>query len=255
MAITLPKIEALHTVAASSFGGAVDGGGNTFIAANDYYWSSVASGGSVSLLSAWQTLLAAVIGGTTVTLDDATGQITVTWGSGTHTFTWANTTARDRFGWTGNLSPAGASFVGQKQAKGVWLPNMPPTDLRSSVATQGARVSDKRVTRAPSGAVWTTRWNEWYEQTLRFVALTKAKTWAGDESLGNESAEQFWADCLVKGTPIRYHKDRAVDGTHFSYDSLLTSFEPTVRRRGWEGAWDWEIPCTSYVHVATGGGF
>ena len=251
--MTLPKLEALQTWAANACGASVDGGGTTYVAAADYYWSSTADGGSASLLSAFQTLLAAVVASTTVTLNDATGKVTITWGSGSHTLAWASTTVRDRFGFADDLASS-TGETGTKQVEGLWLPNMPASFVRGSWASAGMRRTDRRIVRNSAGVIYKRRHNSVVDNTLRFGALTAAKCWVAEEDTANESAEQFWLDALDVGAPFRYHRDRATDGTYVTYHDLLEEFAPVRRKGNVDASWDWEIPVGQYVHAATGGG-
>lgn len=260
--MTLPRWECLQTFAASTFGGQIDGGAAVYIAAGDYYWrTGVSESVNVSLRAAFQTLLAATVGGTTVTLDVSTsspptGKLTIEWGSGSHTFTWASTAIRDRCGFAGNLASSSGE-TGTLQVQGLWLPNVQPSGLEASVATNGYRDSDRRICESRSGAITKVMHNERTRNTLRFDGLTKAKTWTANEAITNESAESFWAFGMG-GTicaPFRYHADRSTDGTYLTYHDLIRKgFRPTPRKANYDGSWIWEVPVGKYVHLATGGG-
>jgi len=263
--VTLGKFEALHTVAASTWGFTVDGdafntnGTTTYIDAGDYFWATTAQGGSVSLLSNLQTKLAAIVANTTVSISASTGLLTITWGSGTRKL-HPNAAAQTRFG-LASAYAAAATAVGTAHVKGLYLPNVQPSDLSASLLATGGRRSDRVITIAKSGAVWGTTYNKTYENLFAFRGLVKRKVWTADEATTNESLETFWSDCLSVGCTLRWHRDATSSSYTEWKDVLREGLGQTVatgpRRMvvGWDGLWDFELPCVSYVHVATGGGF
>jgi hypothetical protein len=259
MGTQLPKLEALHTIGASLFGVNVDSAGLKYISAGDYYWSSTADGGSASLVSALQTLLTSGLGSvasTTVALDDSTGKITITWGSGSHTIAFTSM-AQARMGSADASKGSASSHTLDYQVQGLWLPNVMPSGQDGSVASVWRPVSDRRVTKSRSGAVWATANTTRYETTFEYRGVTKAKTWEADESTVNESFESFWEDALnVRAGIFRHHADRTVDGTYVTCQSLIQEWAETERFRGkYDAVWALKIPSAKYVHVATGGGF
>lgn len=257
--MAVPKYEALHTHAANSFGGHVDADPSTYIPAGDRYWSTVADGGSTTLLAAFQTLLAAAVASTTVVLN-ANGTITITWGSSTHTYTFANAATMARLGFAADLTPAAAAFTSTKQVLGLWQPGKMPADRESPVGTVG-RWHSSRFHVGGEGYRYSTTMNRWRTQRHNYVALLKSKVWVGSESLVNESFEKFWSTCLDSSslsasTPFRYHPDltsATYDGTYV--DLLEDGWEPKPRRRGYDGLWDLDLKMQEYTHEATGGGF
>jgi len=259
MSTALPKWEALHTIGAGIFGVSVDGGSLKYLAANDYYWHTAAEGGGAVLLATFATLLATApnaVAATTVAIDDATGVMTITWGSGSHSLTWANAATRGRCGAAADFAAA-AALVMPGQVKGLWLPNA-PGENDGSVASVGLPESDRRVTVSRSGAVFPTSSCERRRARFAFGGLTKAKTLTADETRANESLETFWRDALnFRGGIFRHHPDRAVDGVFTTLQSLLTEgLKPTRRRNSYDAVWNsGPIDAMRYVHVAPGGGF
>lgn len=260
MSTALPKWEALHTIAANVFGVSIDGGANKYIPADDYFWSSVASGGlSSHILAEFAFLLTSApnaVASTTVTINPATGVLTITWGSGSHSLTWANTTTRDRCGATGNFGAA-TSLVMPGQVEGMWLPNV-PGDHDGSVTALGTPESDRKVTVSRSGAVYATSSAERRRIKFNFGGLSKAKVWTADESRTNESLETLWRDALnYRAGVFRHHPNRDVDVTYTTWQSLMTEgLKPSRFRGKYDAVWNsGPIDAMQYVHVAKGGGF
>lgn len=257
MSTALPKWESLHTIAANAFAVSVDGAANIFLPAGDYYWESVADGGSVSLRSALQTLLAAVVASTTVTINDTTGRILITWGSGIHSLDLQNTATRTRMGAAATSMGLGSGLLSTYQVKGLWLPNVPGFN-NGSVNGPGLPESDRKVTISQSGAVYATSNSERRPARWQFKGLTKAKMLTADETLVNESLETLWRDGLNHSAGIfRHYPDRSVDGTYTTWQSTMTTgLRPTRLKGAYDAVWDsGEMAAMSYVHVATGGGF
>lgn len=238
-----PRLEALVTAPAITWGGQIDAIGDLFLTAQDYYAESAAPSGG-DLLADWQADLASQVGSTTVALDSATGIITLTFGSGTHTYTFADTGFRDLLGFTGNLTPAAASFVAPNQMASIWLPNVETSGQPGSVNSLGIRDSDGVVQRAKSGKVWGTTSNDYTTTRFEYEALTKAKTFKEDESTVNESFERFWESYIKKFTAFRYYKDRTSATSYLTpgssnRDYVLSEkdFKPTRVRRNNDVAW------------------
>lgn len=260
MASFFCKLEALHTFnAANTFGCAVDGGAVKNITDGDYFWKSIADGGSTTLAARFQSLIQAApnaIPAATVTIDPATGAMTIAWNGGNHSLIFAGA-SQARCGFAGSIANGPGPNVGTKQVKGLWLPTVAPTGLRSSVASAGALVTDRRVIKSAAHSVSKVTFNSWHEQTYRFVGLTKAKGYIADEATANESFEQFFTDCLNVGAPFRFYKDRTDDATYRTWDDELPKGlgGMAALKPNQDGNWNLEIPATEYIHVDTGRGF
>jgi hypothetical protein len=250
-----PKIEAHIEVAANSVGFAVDAGAQAYIAAGIYSWESVGPTAAASLRAALQTLLAAAVASSTVTIADATGLLTITFGSGTHSLTFANTATRDLLGFTSNIPGGGgtaAAATGTRQVKGMWLPPVGAHGQLASYLSVGRRKSDRIVTAARSGAVYTSVANEYREQRLIFKGLTKAKRFVADEATVNESFEQLWLDYLKTGAGFRYYLDRTDDTSYQAEDGdrdyvLMAAPNDSRIGAGSDVLWTTELELLEYV--------
>jgi hypothetical protein len=241
------------------FGVSVDGGANKYVAADDYFWHSQADEGPQSLRAAFQTLLTNApnaVASTTVTIDDATGIMTITWGSGSHSLAWANTTVRNRCGATADFGAA-TTLVMPGQVKGLWLPNVLGSN-NGTVTGPGLPESDRKVTLSRSGAVWATSNSERRRVKFQFRGLSKAKMCTADETTTNSSLETFWRDSLnYRAGVFRHHPDRTVDNVYTTWASLMTTgLRPTRLKGAYDSVWDsGELEAIQYVHVERGGGF
>lgn len=239
------KLEAKLTVAASSYGCHVDSGSAAYIAAADYYLESIGSG-VASLRAAFQALLAAAVGGTTVTVADATGIVTVTWGSGSHALNWDGTLLRDALGFAGNVASA-ATAVGTKQAKPLWLPNCDPAELEGATGSLGSYEIVGSETRSLDGEVCQRVHGELVNQRLAFGGLTRAKTWTAHATRTNEAAESFWRS--YRTATWRYYTDRTDDTTYVTLDGrnrdyrpkLAQGFRPQRVERKSDAVWSWGV--------------
>ena len=248
------KLEALHTVPASSWGVSIDGGATVYVSSGDCYMSSAAPGGTESLMTKLATLLSATVASTTVTGVVTSGilRTRITWGSGSHSLTWVSTTLRDRLGFTGNLSSA-ATHNASNQPMGVWLPIGDPSGLLSSYGSLGSRESDKVTHVARSGKVWSTGYNKRTKQRLTWNGQTAAKMWKESENAAtNESAERLYEDFLASGKALRWYQGTGTTGYQTALgenrDYYVTNpnFEPERMFRH-DAAWRWTLDLVAYV--------
>lgn len=251
--MTLPRYELMFSPAASSWGLKIDAGAFVYLAEEDFFWSSIATGGTASLRAALQTLLGS-IGGTTVTINATTGIMTITWGAGSHTLTFSGTLA-DRCGFATSVVGPSTVLTGTRQVQGLWLPNVMPGELKAPLAGRGSRTRSRKITRSRGGQVWTrTHGDSMGDAHWRFRGLSAAKTWKESEARRNESFESFWeleASGSAKGA-IRYYRD-ASDATSYltaTYseardfvlaDPIASDFAPTPVQASYDGVWDLAI--------------
>lgn len=254
--MALHKIEVLLNVAASTYGWTVDSGTQRYLTAEDYLWhGTLGMAHSVTLAAHFQTQLRLDVANTTVAISDTTGLMTITWGSGSHTLQWTNTTWRGICGFSGNLASA-TSATGTLQCQYLWYPNVQAGGLVSSTHARGKRTSDLVVRRARSGKVWTRgSGNLPTDAKFRFFGLSRAKTWRESESTTNESAESLWQQCLALGRPFRFYTDATDDSTgvtprdavYRDYYADVPEFAPREVRGDNDVAWTWEFPAFLYV--------
>jgi len=249
--MALPKFEAL-LAAPATWGGQVDALGNLFVAAGDYYLSSVAPGGA-ALRAEWQADLAAQVAATVVTLDPATGKLTITWGSGTHTFTFASTTFRDALGFAATtLTPAAASFTAPNPVPSLWRPNVPVSGQEGSFAARGRREDESRTARALSGKIWGVSFEAYTVEHFEFAGLPKAIVW--DEEASGNAAESFWSSFLRTRRAFRYYQDRDDDASYLTpggarrdYVFASEGFAPSRLRSNYDGSWRWAFDANLLV--------
>lgn len=219
MAYGLPKYEARITVPTGGYSVSVTDSGGTAtvtLAAGDYYPNS-----STALLSTFATALTSnsTLAGTyTCTSDDdteaATGRVTLSAsGGGNVSVTWSSTTLRDLLGFTGNLSGA-TTYTSTGACKYIYLPNVPRAEPMAPDGSAGVAMTDSSVTVSPSGTSKILAYNTRYVNRLAFRMLTGRKTWTAAETYANESLESFYLATIAYGIPLRYHYDRATDGTY-----------------------------------------
>lgn len=219
MAYGLPKYEGRITVPTGGYAVSVTDSGGTAsvtLAAGDYYPNS-----STALLSTFAAELTAnsTLAGTyTCTSDDdtdaATGRITLAAsGGGNVSVTWSSTALRDLLGFTGNLSGA-TTYTSTGACKYIYLPNVPRAEAMAPDGSAGVAMTDSSVTVSPSGTSKILAYSTRYVNRLAFRFLTGRKTWTAAETYANESLESFYLATIAYGIPLRYHYDRATDGTY-----------------------------------------
>ncbi len=257
MANELEKYEGLITVPTGGWALSVQeftpnaGPATVTVPAGDYFWNSTASGGSASCLSTLASQLTSngTLGGTyTATMSDdnlaATGKVTLA-ASGVTTFSvsWSSTVLRDLLGWTGNISGA-ASYVAPEHAERLWLPPVVNDSPEFPIGAVGWQVSDYIATVAPSGYSKRLGYARRYRGVIKYRQVYASKMWKRHEVTTNESLEKFWEDVIHPGYGVRFHPDRATDGTYVNW--VLVSgdrFKPTPDVPGWQGArslWSWD---------------
>ncbi len=203
---TLSRLEALwKSILANTYGGKVDAGANRYLAAGDKYLSSAAPSGA-GVLAEWQALLVLDVAATTVALQ-TDGTIKITWGSGSHSYTWASTAFRNALGFTADLGAA-TSHTSTKRATCLWLPNNYLSGQRGSINSLGAREEDTIVTRAQAGGIWRTNYNRYTAQRFEWQSIAKALVWTEEETAPlNGSFESFWTNWLSPEGTFRHYTD------------------------------------------------
>lgn len=239
-------------ISVPSGGWAVDatdsGGAFTATIAEQTYYLSTSDGTSTTFLEEFEDQLNAAGTDTwTVTIaagEGGTGKVTITC-SAAWTITWdaASTPVKEICGYTGNLSKSGGTgATSTNQAKGLWLPNCPPSNLYGN-SVAGWYESSTRGQHAPDGTATVIGGPKRQVNELRWNAIKRAKALAEHEATTNESYMTFWLDFMQgdqTGSSVgrfRWYPDADDDATYFSYvmlDMLSNSrMEPLVQ--DWNG--------------------
>jgi hypothetical protein len=109
---------------------------------------------------------------------------------GTYTLTWTSTEIRDILGFTGNLTPAAATFAGTNGHKGLFLPDCQFYGDDLTPTTDGHLRTDARFSKGPTGTVTSFEGNGYTSH--RGVRMTLSKDWAIDGSSSTRiSYQQF----------------------------------------------------------------
>lgn len=239
--MSLSKLEARITVPTGGYSISVTDSGGTSsvtVAAGLYYLTS-----TTSLLTTLVTALNAdsTLAGTySCTVDDdidaATGRVTLAaTGGGNISVTWTSTVLRDLLGFTAGLSGA-ATYTSTKAAKPLFLPGVPRANPLVPDGHAGLLVTDASTTIAPSGESCVLVYANRRVDSLEFRFLLGRKTWTVYETYVNESFESFWANNVALGAPLRYHYDRATDGTYVAIRAATCAvFPATTAVANWCG--------------------
>lgn len=252
MAITRGKLER-QIVVATGTGTVNDGGGAdafTVTPAN-YYMST-----TTSLISTLETALEAAAGvGFTVTGsfgESGTGKVTIAINSGTFVLSWTDTDLRDALGFTGNLTPAAASFTSTNASPAVWLPDCPIV-TPFGAGDNGLEEADASFAESPGGVVYAV-----YGQRKRVLwaswdALSHAVSRIAGESTVNSSWEKFWRAGVVAedgwaggkvGGPMRLHWDADSTSTYVTCKLVGEALRrPHIDQvsEGWLGLWSLKL--------------
>lgn len=250
------KLEARITVPAGGWDAACTdalGGPTTVtIPAGTYYHSSDGSNAN-TLPEAFATAANAVMGQTwTATIsagEGGTGKYTLGCDGATCTITWVDTELRDLMGFAIHLT-GGTSYVGSKQAEGLWLPSE-GWQKKNGQAGGSARVSDMQEALNSAGYVYAVQGRSYKTARITWPMESRAKTWTANESTTNESFETFLVDGIwgsaAWGTvtgPIRFYPDADTDATYGTFSALsMGSWDPSELQEHWAGGrWIIELP-------------
>ncbi len=248
MSVTNGKLERRITVATGT-GTVNDGGGaDAFtVTPADYYMST-----TTSLLSTLETALEAASGvGFTVTGsfgEGGTGKVTIAINSGTFTMTWTDTDMRDALGFTGNLTPAAASFTSTNASPAVFLPDSPIV-TPFGAGDNGLEEADAAFSESPTGLVYAVYGQRKRSLWVQWDALSHAKFRIAGETTTNASWETYWRKSVVAegafaggkvGGPMRLHWDADSAATYVTVklvgDALRRPFGDQVTQN-WLGLW------------------
>jgi hypothetical protein len=220
--ISVPLAGFDFTVDDSGGAGAVAGQ----VLVGDYFLSSPATTGS-SFIAALEAALnvAAPTDTFAVSLSagvSGTGKVTIT-STGTAAITWTTDALRTLLGFDGDL-PAGTTWTGESQARALWLPDCPYQAPNVIGAWRGHRESDFSSIIHASGHGFAHMGRELQATELAWHAVSRARTWQGNETTANASWERFHRDCVwglsgfgKPGGPIRFHPDAASDVAFVTY--------------------------------------
>lgn len=185
----------------------------------------------------------------------ATPLITIAVTAGTFSITWTSTDLRDMLGFAGNIS-AVSTATGDSAVRGVWQPDSP-------IVTAGRYASaptktDVRRSLTPTGDMYTHIGNQRYEhKDLRWSSCPTHKIWRVDETVDNESLQQWLDDTqwgnghawFSVGSKVRIftHDGNSVGGEDNVDNWSLDGFDgigQLVTRvdNGWDGLWACVIP-------------
>lgn len=254
--MALQKLEAEIVVPATTIGFRHNASVITYVAAGTYYWSSVHPSNTVSLLAALTTISAAQVVGSTVTIDATTGLLVFTRAPAS-TMNLANSTTAALFGFASTIIASATSTSGDYQPRALWRPNVNAGSMLGSYNSTGIRETDLVRDVARSGRVTVRQSNERTRQRLKFYGLTKAKTWAADESIRNESAESFWRQYVQGGAAVRHYLDRTDATSYRSNSAGVTTnrdyyvggpnFDPVRVKENRDQTWVWDLDLAFYV--------
>lgn len=215
-------------------------------------------------LSAQMSSQAPVTGGTwSVTLDAATGRVTIAVSAGTCTFAapfgMATDPLSDLLGFASAISGV-ASAVGASQMRGLWIPDRPIV-VADSDPRMAPVYTDLRQTRSPHGKVIGIGGGNAYHSHRRvfWEHVEKARVWEYSVSLARASWETFVADTqLGRGhtwfrptSPVQIYDTGNVKvgiaanagaGVSGWYMEGVTSVDPKRSIDHWTGAYTIEIP-------------
>ena len=185
----------------------------------------------LDILTEFLVLLASLTG-ETVTVDPATGKITVA-ASANFTIVWTSTDLRNLLGFTGDLSGA-SSYTGSTGLQGLWIPSCPVGGDTFDPATDGHPRSDETSPTSPRGEVATFVQNSYSShRNVRWSHVPRAFALDGADA-AIVSWQQFVRQCLRGGL-----------GTYFVTDS--SGRRPRVRLGAWISGGAAGITVSSYV--------
>jgi hypothetical protein len=231
MSTIIPRFEA-HVSTDGTQQIKVDAGAFVAIPTADYFLSSKwVSSSTDSLRGALQTILAAAVASTTVSVDSTAGLLSVIWGSGSHSITFDSSTTAAVFGFTSTSTSSATTVTSNVGVPSLWLPNRAGVNVDGPIGGLGNRRDDTRTQQAQSGKIWKTTYNRFTDQRFEMQQLAAARVWKTSQGTLN-SYEQFWESYLSGSDGVfRYYKD-TTDVTTASYQDNGTSRDYTYT--GWE---------------------
>jgi hypothetical protein len=246
------KIERRITVATGT-GTVNDGGGaDAFtVAPGSYYMST-----TTSLISTLETALETASGvGFTVTGsfgESGTGKTTIAINSGTFTLSWTDTDLRDALGFTGNLTPAAASFTSTNASSAVWLAPC-PCNSPFGAGDNGWEEADVSISESPAGNVYAVYGQRKRACWFQWEAVSHARARIAGESVVNESFQKFFRDSLlaeagfsggVVAGPVRIHWDADSTSQYVTCKlsgGTLRRIQMEMLADRWVGLWDLKL--------------
>lgn len=243
MAPTFGRLDGRITVSGSMT--ATVGAGTATITPSTYYLTEFLAEVGSRFATASGTSCTATCGSG----ENGTGLVTLTFGVA-KAVTWVTTALRDILGYTGDLS-SGTTHVATTHVRNTWLPNCAYNSLNGiTSAFRGYRVADLRTAENAAGYVWNHMGQEKEVNWLRWSAVSRAKTWAANETTVNASWERFARDAIwgvaswgTPGGPLRFFPD-AGSATYAQYTVAgYTEIQPRPYHEGWAGGpWTIELP-------------
>lgn len=214
--MALLKLEG-EIVLAASTNVATFGASTITMPAGRYFLNSVGNG-SNSFCDELEAQMESAMGAgsSSVTIDDNSdtsfGVVTIA-RSSAFTITWTSTSIRDLLGFSGNRGSA-ASHVSNFHVKYLFLPNCGRSGIMAPESSDGAIESDYTLSLGTDGTAYALAYSKRYKDTLEFRMLKGSKTWEATASLTHETFQQFYEDVISLGLRVRFHRDRATDGTY-----------------------------------------
>lgn len=230
------------------------------VPAGEYYHSSPGSA-AAGLVATVQALIDASALNATYTVaiaagEGGTGRYTISCTGGSVTsfdFTWDDTELRDLLGYTGSES-AGTSITGTSQAQALWIPGYASNSLNGLPVAgsewRGWWETDTHEGESPRGDYFGVSGERKRVNQVVWPAESRAKVWAANESLANESLEQWlidgiWGDAAwaTVGGPARIYGDAADDTVYGTYYvANMKNWRPEQVREAWVGLWEILFP-------------
>lgn len=219
--MALCKLEGRITIPTGGYQITVNEGGGditgTVIAAGNYYLSSATN--LLTTIAAGIEALTGTAGTYTLTLEDDTGKVTIAaTGVASIALSWPDTALRSLLGFGAGQTLSGSlSYQSSGSSTAVWLPSTTRSNPPTPDGHVGQTQTDGTITMAPSGQTKALKFASRGATSLLFRYLPGNKVWTAHESVTNESWETFWTAYVAKGYPVRYHTDRATDGTYVTW--------------------------------------
>lgn len=132
-------------------------------------------------------------GAWTVTYSTTTGKYTIGVTNGVCSITWVDSTWEQIVGFNANIAGV-ASATGALQARGLWIPDCPPSAAIPDLA-QAPRPTDRRSTCSPRGLVISHKSTSKYlHPDFRWSHVARERVWIAYETTTNMSWEKFLQD-------------------------------------------------------------
>ena len=220
--------------------------------AGTYYMSSVGSL-TEGLWDALTTAANAAMGETWAFFEGANGKTSVTVTdsllSGIGTITFTDTELRDILGFASDQS-GNVVYTSTKQAKALWLPEYPFQTLNGGPDWNGWWETNQANSENANGNTFSLIGRKKRINSVTWPVASRAKCWVSNETITNESFEQFLLDGVWAGAtwgtsagPLRFYGDETDATIYATYAAFgLENWKPSQIRQHWTGAWVITLP-------------